>query len=1247
MLDHAIRTMNKFVLLVLFLTAFPSLLFGVAEHVIYVDSDSGHDKATCLQSCQQPCQTLEYVHRHLKSVANESVVIEICGPQINLTIALDFTHFTDLSITGHQNKTKILCNTPYSGLAFINVTGLSLSYVQLTNCGAKQNSTMYDPSTNKMIIELSAIFVLNCRDVNITNCVIYRSDGTGISMLNTNGNVRIEHTDIIESSLRSDSSDIMMFGGSGLHIEFNYCSNGNTAYNHTNCTHSEHYKNATYTIYRCTFIENRADSSGTLASFYDIGPMSCGGGVYIGFAVRASYLDITLENCIIQYNSAAEYGGGIKLQIYETAQGNQILLLGTTLSNNNVPNNKMGGGLEIVFLPFRHQKEHNSITVISCDFTSNFAGSGGGLNIFSHELPFKNELSAIMFTDCTWTNNTALYGAAVHIVPATWDSGSQGRNQLISFVNCSITQNIVIDLPEADSTKKLRVQRNGAGAFFSIHVTIVFCGVTTFEGNNGTALYLSGSVAIFNASSQVTFSNNTGTNGGAVSLMGQSYFLLNGSSNFSFANNRARQLGGGLYFKSSDDNSRQPCFIYQDNYTKRSRFNFSDNYASTGRGHHIFASSFISCNIYCPGTHKTIYDCIGMFYFNPDINTTATLPTHYSLDHADPIAIIPGFSYYLPLKAKDVMGNYVSNISYEASLEHKSSNSSMKVDSAFKYVSNNTIRLSGNQRDTATLRLDTLSTDISLLVNITLVECPPGYVLDPSDHTCKCRASTYYGIQQCDPEAYIMYGVWMGHCNHNSNALCTADCPVGYCAYNSSYSVTGLYRPLPLNTSNLEAFICSPTRTGTLCGQCRDGHSVYFNSWDFQCGKEDYCHLGPLFFILSTIVPMTILFIVVTLLDTNFAGKWNGFIFFSQMVNLLYIYGNGTIHFPNTQFHILNWLMFTYSFFNLEIFNVYQLSFCIWKGAGVMDILMVKLGAIFFSLALVVLTFLVLKQHKFAKYFPCLSRRRFSVTSGICAFFILCYAQCARTCFQVLDTGCLYDENSECYKKVVSYSGNMAFFQGAHIKYATVAVVFLIFIVIFPPIVLLFYPLFFKILGLCGLSESKFAMYLWKMMPIQVLDSFQNPFKDNYRVFSGLYFLYRAIALATYALTKNLIQYYAAFELELAFVILLHAAFNPYRSRIFNIIDLLLFLNLSFINGITQYNYVLYTLAKNGVDKNTHFWITVQLLLLVVPLMAAGIYLFVKVTLQVSIYIKSLRRYMSSATRRGYEEIDSLPCPHN
>ncbi|CAI8025471.1 hypothetical protein GBAR_LOCUS14717, partial [Geodia barretti] len=60
-------------------------------------------------------------------------------------------------------------------------------------------------------------------------------------------------------------------------------------------------------------------------------------------------------------------------------------------------------------------------------------------------------------------------------------------------------------------------------------------------------------------------------------------------------------------------------------------------------------------------------------------------------------------------------------------------------------------------------------------------------------------------------------------------------------------------------------------------------------------------------------------------------------------------------------------------------------------------------------------------------------------------------------------------------------------------------------------ILLLFYPLFFRLLGLCSLSESPFAIRLWRVMPIQLLDSVQNPFRDNCRFFAGLYFLYRVL----------------------------------------------------------------------------------------------------------------------------------------
>ena len=177
------------------------------------------------------------------------------------------------------------------------------------------------------------------------------------------------------------------------------------------------------------------------------------------------------------------------------------------------------------------------------------------------------------------------------------------------------------------------------------------------------------------------------------------------------------------------------------------------------------------------------------------------------------------------------------------------------------------------------------------------------------------------------------------------------------------------------------------------------------------------------------------------------------------------------------------------------------------------------------------------------------------------------------------------------------------------------AITFLIFIVILPAILLLFYPLFFRFLGLCNLSESRAAIFLWRMMPIQLLDSFQNPFKNDYRCFAGLYLVYRAVALTLRLFTKNLTQFFTALEFQFIIVIFLHAAFQPYKKRLHNIIDLLLFFNLAFIHGITMYNYITYVENKNSVFVNMNEvdgWMIVQIVLLYLPLVSATIVVIIK-----------------------------------
>ena len=181
--------------------------------------------------------------------------------------------------------------------------------------------------------------------------------------------------------------------------------------------------------------------------------------------------------------------------------------------------------------------------------------------------------------------------------------------------------------------------------------------------------------------------------------------------------------------------------------------------------------------------------------------------------------------------------------------------------------------------------------------------------------------------------------------------------------------------------------------------------------------------------------------------------------------------------------------------------------------------------------------------------------------------------------------------------------------EGAHIKYAVVAILALIFMIILPPLLLLVYPLVFKLLGYCKLSESRCATFLWKLMPIQVLDAFQNSFKDRFRFFARLYFLYRAIILAAYAYSETVFQFYSAVKLQLIMVLAIHAIFQPYKKTKHNIIDSLLFTNLAVINAITLFNYTRKDYMERFISQ---FAITamefIQALLILLPFLYIVVY---------------------------------------
>ena len=131
--------------------------------------------------------------------------------------------------------------------------------------------------------------------------------------------------------------------------------------------------------------------------------------------------------------------------------------------------------------------------------------------------------------------------------------------------------------------------------------------------------------------------------------------------------------------------------------------------------------------------------------------------------------------------------------------------------------------------------------------------CAPDF----DGHPCECKASAYQGLLKCEKKrAYVIRGYWVGECDNGT--LCTGSCPFGFCLYNNSKH----YR-LPGAVSELDEYLCGDTRTGMLCGDCQTGYPVCYHSYTFTCTPDDNCKYGWLYYIVSELLPLVVVFVII------------------------------------------------------------------------------------------------------------------------------------------------------------------------------------------------------------------------------------------------------------------------------------------------------------------------------------------------------------------------------------------------
>ena len=1176
--------------------------FVVAVFLYYRLAHVNSDACSCLDPLNGNVtnnKTESDIQRCFESLSSCSEV-ELSNGKFSLREYIDIYNTSNISLLGSEETTVIVCSEN-AGLSFTRITNLTIKNVSFRNC-----THLYRTENN--ITCRAAVLIMHSTHLNMENVEIRDSDGTGLALIDVSEVVKISHSTFASNKVRSTAQ---ASGGGGLYIEIALSS-----------LSGQKCKTMNYSISHCNFTDNKATSmnksmhcdDGTFAG------IGSGGGMGIWLGIHECPVHIAITDSLLARNTA-RWGGGLDLKLCN-ALNNEIRITDSNVTANRA--NTGGGGIDVLMVG-----TGTTIAFQGLNFEFNSAQYGGGLLISNRHTNNPNNTNSITSRGCTWRKNFAHYASAIDIFPAGVIDG-WATGPMITLKDSTFESNYYNTLRVEKSSN---IYTRGEGVIMITALVLIFKGETRFVNNSGSCIYAISSNLEFSPDAYVLFLNNTAENGAGIALIGYAVISVHDNTTLTFCNNNVSQKGAAIFYYSVDRHAyvhKGRCFIQKsvDTDVSNAKFNFFGNTAPK-RPVYVNSSDYRASSVFSSvGLANCSFNCVGNFSFADNCNESMLDQLHlHSNKHSCSIKTSEtNFSFsnktefisFIPGRRTDIPLSNFRGTTFDVAIENLNA-SIVKTYPSYSQIHSNTMILTGKPGDTALLTLtERGDRKRFFLFKAKIEECPPLYRLTKY-HKCKCYTNnhTYYvGFFRCEkyPNVTLRKGFWVGYIKGSMNATKTtlhiSYCPNKYCKTDLQDGENDDWHDdfflLPMNRTKLDTEVCADGRRGTLCGECRENRTVYFYSRSFKCGKTDLCHLGPLFYLLSEILPLTILFLLVIFFNISFtSGDLNGFIFYTQMyVNIIDVGGGFLIRneiFGKVQF----FHKIIYRFFNLDFFGIDILSFCLWRNASTLSILMFKYVTVVYAFVLVLGTvwgIQVCSRCKFAR----VGKMRYSVIQGISAFLVMAYSQCTEISISILNPITIY-KGKEYSFSAVFFQGNIKYFSPEHLPYAIPALLCILTFVTLIPLVLITYPLCNRVLAYLGLAENrvinKLQKPITKIKPL--LDCFQGTFKDDLRFFAGLYFVYRATILAS-RFASSIIIIYAIMELQFIIMLILHTILWPYQKRIHNIIDTLFIANLAIITilKLLTYNLAETSKTKNGIAITR----AVELLFGALPLIVIFIY---------------------------------------
>ena len=1183
------------------------------DNIVSVDPSSGEDDPRCLVPLSGVrCATLGYALQY----SNHSTLYLLSGGEHSLAAGVNtIANLRNVTIASNDTSSTVRC-VVNGGLSFENVSFLSIENVIFLGCGALRNSTsrnLSDADSPYILVKFSvALYFYLCDSVSLFNVTVANSAAIGVVMYDTTGQNLISNS-VFSNNVVMDSGTP---GGGGFNIEFTYSVPGDT------CSPLTLYHNtgSVYDFVNCTFSQNKANDGFVNGPIFII-PYECnhdifgkGGGLALFFKGSASGNTIRLSNCTFQNNSA-DWGGGIYVEFQDAASGNLVEIQSFFLGNSASID---GGGLHLAYYNpgYNLNIAANNITLSSSSFVNNRAFTGGAFTVLPSLLDIGGSIPKILLHNCSFDSNVAEIGSAMYGSYVTLNA--ENLAPVIDIQTCTFANNTLT----TDNT--MSEHYIGVGAVYLNGIPARFYDVIVFQQNSGSALAAVSTYVDF-TSCNISFLNNTGDNGGAISLLGAASILISNYTYAQFVGNTASSYGGAIYntYVERESFSLYPnCFIqYNDHFLPPDQwiahFVFRNNSASIS-GDSIYSTSILPCSLFTatPSQSQTVF-CWNHTYWDYDDSCADEIGTGFGkLSVISTVQTSPGLPYKLPINMTDELGNDILRYTaFTATIGSQDPQQVAMVDPGFYFVSDGLLQLNGNgNNQTVILNLDgSLMGHWHSKLPVQLLPCPPGMSQksNGSSAICLCDPNkTFNSVLLClgynsgNASTLIKAGYWIGFVPEASSAgLVVAACPQGFCtsgmvstSSNASTAVVQLsdgYVTLPMQAGELGSAVCAANRMGVLCGECSGSYAPSINDDAYSCVPCNSSQvIGNIFKHIGIVyVPLVLFFLVIIFFNVPLTtGPANAFILFSQgIVTTFDTTLNGQLSISSSMKTFLEICFFVYRIFNLDFFAYLLDPFCVGTQHNTLDVIelnyvvavvpcvMILMVIACYQMAnLTCISKLCQCNKTHAKQLACTKAIKVSPILAFAALLLLAYNKVSVTASKILSQVRFIDSSGTTVSITRLYYA--AQYDVGYWRYALPSSIITILIIVLP-FILLEFPvrLFEKFI-----SRVPVMMKYYPAAKVNIfLDAFQGCFHDNRRYFASAYFFFRLIVNVLLEVLPTLSLQITCQQLLCITMVVLIAFLQPYKVPAYNCIDILFFANLAFIGALNQY--MLQT--SNNVDQ--------------------------------------------------------------